>query len=329
MIKAPKSTDKKKVYVTRRVPQPGLDLLKEHCDIKIWDDDEAIPKEELIRNVSGIDGLFCLLTDRIDVEVLEAAGPNLRVVATMSVGFEHIDIEACRKRGIRVCNTPNVSTDSVAELTVSLLLLACRRLLEGVAAVKNGEWGKWKPMWLCGTELSQRTVGIYGLGRIGYGVARRLKPFGIKRIIYNDVCHVSYADDVGAEFVDFDTMVTESDIICICCNLTPQTKHKFNKTAFGKMKNSAILINSGRGGVVNHDDLYDALTSGQLHCAGLDVTEPEPLPANHRLVALDNCIILPHMGSNTWDSRNSMAETTAKNILAVFQDKSAIGDVYH
>lgn len=318
---------RKKVYITRRVPQPGLDLLVDY-DVAIWDSDEAIPKEELLKNVEGVNALFCMLTDKIDKEVLDAAGPQLCVVSTMSVGYEHIDLAECKKRNIRVCNTPNVSTDSVAELTVSLLLLTARRLLEGVAAVKNGEWGKWKPMWLCGIEMSQRTVGILGLGRIGYGVARRLKPFGIKQILYHDVCCVAYANDVGAKFVDFDTLAKESDIVCICCNLTPQTKHKFNKKTFEKMKKSAILVNSGRGGVVNHDDLYDALTSGEIFAAGLDVTEPEPLPADHKLVSLSNCIILPHMGSNTWDSRNEMSETASKNIIAVFNDENAVGDVY-
>lgn len=316
-----------KVYVTRRVPQPGMDLLRKECDVTFWDSDEAITKTELIKNVQGIDGLFCLLTDKIDKDVIEAAGPNLKVVATMSVGYEHIDFDECQRHGIVVANTPNVSTDSVAELTVSLLLLTARRLLEGVAAVKNGEWGKWKPMWLCGVELTRRTVGLFGLGRIGYGVARRLKPFGIDRLIYSDVCKVSFADDVGAIFVDFDTLLKESDIICICCNLTPQTKHKFNSRAFKMMKNSAILINSGRGGVIQHDDLYDALTSGEIAAAGLDVTEPEPLPADHRLVGVDNCIILPHMGSNTWDSRNSMSKTTAENILAVFHNTKAVGEI--
>lgn len=191
--------------------------------------------------------------------------------------------------------------------------------------MKNGEWGKWKPMWLCGMELSQKTVGILGLGRIGYGVARRLKPFGVRRMLYHDVCHVAYADDIGAEYVDFSTMLKESDFICICCNLTPQTRHKFNKGAFKQMKSNAILINSGRGGVIQHDDLYEALTSGEIAAAGLDVTEPEPLPADHPLVSLPNCIVLPHMGSNTWDSRNSMSETAANNILAVFEDKQAVG----
>ena len=180
-------------------------------------------------------------------------------------------------------------------------------------------------MWLCGTELSQKTVGLLGLGRIGYGVARRLKPFGVKRMLYHDVCHVAYADDIGAEFVEFTTLLKESDVICICCNLTPQTRHKFNKDTFKLMKRSAILINSGRGGVIHHDDLFDALSSGKIAAAGLDVTEPEPLPADHPLVSLPNCIVLPHMGSNTWESRNSMAETAANNIVAVFQHKPAIG----
>ncbi|KAK3593252.1 hypothetical protein CHS0354_012340 [Potamilus streckersoni] len=319
--------EKPKVYITRRIPKPGIDILKDHCNLSFWDSDEAIPKEDLLKHVAGIDALLCMLTDPIDKEVLDAAGANLKVVSTMSVGYEHINIEECKKRNIFVCNTPNVSTDSVAELTVALLLLTCRRLLEGVNAVKNGEWGKWKPMWLCGTELSQRTLGILGLGRIGYGVARRLKPFGIKRLIYNDVCSVGYADDIDAKFVDFDTLLSESDIICICCNLTPQTKHIFNKNAFKKMKNSAILINTGRGGVIQHDDLYEALTSDQITAAGLDVTEPEPLPMDHPLVGLHNCVILPHMGSNTWDSRNKMAETAAGNILAVFRNETAIGQV--
>ncbi|XP_053379359.1 glyoxylate reductase/hydroxypyruvate reductase-like [Mercenaria mercenaria] len=316
----------RKVFVTRRVPQPGIELLEgAGCKVEFWDSDEAIPREELIRGISGAHALFCMLTDTIDGEVLDAAGPNLQVVGTMSVGYEHIDLEACRARDVRVCNTPNVSTDSVAELTVALLLLTARRLLEGVQAVKDGQWGKWKPMWLCGMELPQKTVGILGLGRIGYGVARRLKPFGVKNIVYHDVCRVGYADDIGASFVEFDKLLAESDVICICCNLTPQTKHRFNKSAFKKMKSHAILVNSGRGGVIKHDDLLEALTSGEIAAAGLDVTEPEPLPADHPLVHQPNCIVLPHMGSNTWDSRNSMSETTANNILSVFNDQTATG----
>lgn len=316
-----------KVYVTRRVPKPGLDLLLPECDIDFWDSDEAIPQDVLLKNVQGVGALFCMLTDKIDEEVLENAGENLKIVSTMSVGYEHIDLEACKKRGIAVTNTPNVSTDSVSELTVSLLLLVARRLYEGIRAVHGGEWGKWKPMWLCGVELSNKTVGILGLGRIGYGVAKRLKPFGIEKIIYSDVCRMSFADDIGATFVDFPTLLKDSDIVCICCNLTPQTRHRFNKKAFEMMKKSAILVNSGRGGVIQHDDLYEALFSNKIAAAGLDVTEPEPLPKDHPLLTLENCIVLPHMGSNTWESRNSMSEIAAQNILSIFHGKSAVGEV--
>lgn len=198
-------------------------------------------------------------------------------------------------------------------------------VLSGVQAVKDGQWGKWKPMWLCGMELAQKTIGILGLGRIGYGVARRLKPFAVQKIIYHDVCRVAYADDIGASFVEFDQMLHEADVICICCNLTAQTKHKFNKSAFKMMKNHAILVNSGRGGVIHHDDLLEALISGEIAAAGLDVTEPEPLPADHPLVNQQNCIVLPHMGSNTWDSRNSMSETAANNILSIFNEQRPSG----
>ena len=200
-------------------------------------------------------------------------------------------------------------------------------LFAGSNAVKEGEWGKWKPMWLCGTELTQKTVGILGLGRIGYGVAKRLTSFGISRLVYNDVAQVPYADEVGAEFVEFEELVRESDVLCICCNLTDQTKHCFCKETFVKMKKSCILINSGRGGVINHDDLHEALLAGEIAAAGLDVTEPEPLPPDHPLVSLQNCVILPHMGSNTWESRNSMSETAAQNVLDVLNGKTAVGQV--
>ncbi|XP_076086984.1 glyoxylate reductase/hydroxypyruvate reductase-like [Mytilus galloprovincialis] len=316
-----------KVFVTRRIPKPGLDILQQDCDVQFWDSDEAIPQDELLKKVQGVGALLCMLTDKIDDEVLAKAGENLRIVSTMSVGYEHIDLEACKRRGIAVTNTPNVSTDSVSELTVSLLLLVARRLYEGIRAVHVGEWGKWKPMWLCGVELTNKTVGILGLGRIGYGVAKRLKPFGIERIIYHDVCRVSYADDIGATYVDFPTLLSDSDMICICCNLTPQTKHKFNTKAFEKMKNSAVLVNSGRGGVIQHDDLYEALRTNTIAAAGLDVTEPEPLPKDHLLLTLNNCIVLPHMGSNTWESRNSMSEIAAANIISVLNGTNAVGEV--
>lgn len=194
-------------------------------------------------------------------------------------------------------------------------------------AVKKGQWGKWKPMWLLGVELHNSVVGILGFGRIGYGVARRLKPFGVSRLVYSDVAPMGYAADLGAEYVTFDEMIRESDFVCICCNLTPQTKHKFNQKVFEKMKNTAILINTGRGGVIQHDDLYEALKNNVIGGAAIDVTEPEPLPKDSPLLQLPNCIVAPHMGSNTWPARNMMSTTTAKNILAVFHREDLVGEV--
>ncbi|XP_071110079.1 glyoxylate reductase/hydroxypyruvate reductase-like [Haliotis cracherodii] len=306
-----------KVYVTRRVPTEGLELLKKSCKVSVWDSDDVVPKATLMEQVAGMDGLFCTISDIIDKDVLEAAGPSLKIIGTMSVGMAHIDARECAKRGVQVANTPDVASDSAAELTVALLLLTTRRLAEGIQAVKTGEWGLWRPMWLCGVESVNRTLGIIGMGRVGFGVARRMKPFGVSRIIYYDEFQAGYAADVGAELVDYDTLLRESDIICICCALTPRTRDMINASAFASMKKSAILINTARGPIVNHDDLAQALTQGDIAAAGLDVTEPEPLPSDHPLMALDNCIILPHLGTNSKETRINMATNTAMNITAV------------
>lgn len=240
-----------------------------------------------------------------------------------------VEVEGCSRKLIL---TAHIKQQNTTRINLLLLLTfeafsSLFFLPTGAYAVKNGEWGKWKPMWLCGVEMKKRTLGIMGLGRIGYGVAKRMKPFGVDRIIYHDVQKLSFASDFGGEFVDFEDLVKESDILCICCNLNPQTKHLFNKDAFQKMKKSAILINSGRGGVVNHDDLFEALKSNQIAAAGLDVTEPEPLPVDHPLLTLNNCVILPHMGSNTWESRNLMAEIAAENIKTILNKGHPQGEV--
>lgn len=186
----------------------------------------------------------------------------------------------------------------------------------GSDAVRNGQWSSWKPMWLCGTNMMTKTVGIIGFGRVGFGVARRLKPFGTQGILYNDIREIEFAKDL-AKFVSFEDLIVQSDIICCCCSLTSLTKGFINKTVFEKMKKSAFLINTSRGAVVNQDDLLVALTTNQIAGAGLDVTEPEPLAADHPLTSLPNCVILPHMGTNTNEAREKMSINTAKNILAV------------
>ncbi|KAM4733096.1 glyoxylate reductase/hydroxypyruvate reductase [Anableps anableps] len=311
-----------KVFITRRIPQEGMKILSGAtgvCEVSQWDSDEPVPRTELLRGVQGAHGLLCLLSDKIDTEVLDAAGPNLKVISTMSVGFDHLALDEIKKRGIRVGYTPDVLTDATAELTVALLLATARRLPEGVEEVKNGGWSSWKPLWLCGYGLSGSTVGIIGLGRIGMAIAQRLLPFGVKRLLYTGRTAKAHAGEVNGEFVSLDTLVSESDFIVVSCSLTPETKGLCDKAFFSKMKKTAVFINSSRGAVVNQEDLYDALSSGQIAAAGLDVTTPEPLPTNHPLLTLKNCVVLPHIGSATYSTRGIMSALTVQNLLGGLQ----------
>jgi len=306
-----------KVYITRQVQNEAIDLLKKKFHVDIWNSDKQVPRKELLERVKGVDAIFCTLNDNIDEEVLDAAGSQLKMVSTMSVATHHIAVQDCRARGIQVAHNPDIASDSAAELTVALLLATSRRCFEGTDAVKSGEWGLWKPMWLCGTEMTGRTLGVLGFGRVGFGVARRMKPFGLGRIIYNDVSHQSMGDDLNAEFVDLDTLITESDFLVVTVAMNNITKGMFNKDVFKKMKSTAILINTSRGPVVNTEDLTEALATGEIAAAGLDITDPEPLPKGHPLLSMKNCIVLPHLGTNTAEARLAMAIDTAKNILSL------------
>ncbi|KAM8961112.1 glyoxylate reductase/hydroxypyruvate reductase-like isoform 2-T2 [Pelodytes ibericus] len=307
-----------KVYVTRRIPPDGITILKQSGRLlEQWDSDDPIPRSELLKKVVGIQGLYCLLTEKIDKEVLDAAGPNLKVVSTMSVGYDHLSLEELKKRGIRVGFTPDVLTEAVAELTIALLLATSRRLIEAVEEAKNGGWGTWKPLWMCGSGLTGSTVGILGLGRIGEAIVNRLKPFGVKKFLYNDITpREELAAKISAEFVSLDELANQSDFITVCCALTPETLGICNKHLFSKMKKSAVFINTSRGAVVNQEDLYHALSNGEIAAAGLDVTVPEPLPVDHPLFKLKNCVILPHIASATVETRNAMSALAANNLLA-------------
>ncbi|KAK7094161.1 glyoxylate reductase/hydroxypyruvate reductase-like isoform X2 [Littorina saxatilis] len=301
-------------YITRQIPEEGMSILKKKLNVSSWCSENVMPREDLLKHVKGMNGILCTISDNMDKEVLDAAGPQLKVISTLSVGTGHIDVSECKKRGIEVLNTPDVASDSAAEFTVTLVLLVARRLLEGMDAVKNGEWGLWKPMWICGFEMGGRTLGIHGLGRVGFGIARRLKPFNIERIIYHDLYHKEYASSVGATLVDLPTLLAESDMLCICCAPTPQTIKSFNKEAFAKMKEGSILINTSRGVIVDHNDLDAALKAGRPMAAGLDVTDPEPLPIDHPLMKNPKCIITPHQGTSTWATRINMAKAAASNL---------------
>ncbi|KAL3880905.1 hypothetical protein ACJMK2_033109 [Sinanodonta woodiana] len=307
------------VYATRGIPPDGrgANMLKESCNFLIWEGNSFMPRDEMLLAVRGAEGLLVHPPDRVDRELLDAAGPQLKVVGTMSAGLEHIDLEECARRGVQVGYTPGTVTDSVAEFNVALTLAVCRRIKEGIDAVIHGGWGRWdNALYLSGIEIKESVIGIAGFGRIGFATAKRLKAFEPSKILYWDVGPLEYAKEIGAEFASFEELLNNSDILIVCVSLTDGTRGLFNVEAFKKMKPSVIFINTSRGAVVNQDDLYTALTTGQILAAGLDVTTPEPLPRDSPLLSLPNCTISPHMASASEITRNAMAELTARNIIA-------------
>ncbi|XP_064488227.1 glyoxylate reductase/hydroxypyruvate reductase-like [Ornithodoros turicata] len=299
------------------IAEEALNILGERCTVEVWPKKTPMSRPDLIQRIAGKDALFCFLTDKIDAELLGAAGSQLKVIGTMSVGYDHIDIGECHKRGIKVGNTPNVLTDATAELGMALLLSTTRRLFEAHNEVMSGGWSRtpWNPSWMCGTEIRGSTVGIVGMGNVGFAITERLKPFKVGRFLYFSRHPKPHADAVGAEFTSFAALLQQSDIIIVTCALNPDTRGLFNKSAFAQMKKTAILINISRGAVVDQDALYEALAKKQICAAGLDVMTPEPLPPDHPLTKLSNCVLLPHIGSATERTRRDMALLTARNIV--------------
>nr|CAD7395879.1 unnamed protein product [Timema poppensis] len=308
---------KPKLYITRPdVPEEGIAMLQDKFEIKMWPGKSPVPREELIKQVKGVDALFCYLTDKIDEQVLESAGPSLKVIGTMSVGYDHINVSQLKKKGIKLGITPDVLTDAVAELSVGLLLATSRRLFEAHQEILNGGWSSWAPFWMCGPGLQNSTVGVVGLGRIGQEIVKRLKPFKVTRFLYCGRSDKTEAREIGVSRVSLDELLAHSDFVIVTCALTPDTKEMFNDSLFEKMKSSAIFINVSRGGVVDQFALQRALESKRILAAGLDVMTPEPLPPKHPLLQLSNCVILPHIGSATIQARKDMALLTVKNIIA-------------
>ncbi|XP_034951714.1 glyoxylate reductase/hydroxypyruvate reductase-like [Chelonus insularis] len=311
-----------KVLITRGdIPASGYSLLNEKCDLVVWKNTSPIPRNELISMIKGVDGVFCLLTDKIDEEVINSAGPNLKVVATMSVGLDHLDLKTLKNKNIHVGYTPDVLTDATAELTVALLLATSRRIIEAEKALRAGEWKAWSPIWMCGPGLAGSTIGIVGLGRIGARIGEYLKPFRTSRILYSSRSEKLEAEKFGGEKMSLDKLLEESDFVIVTIALTPETKGMFNAEKFKKMKKNAIFINVSRGEIVNQPDLIEALKNKEIKAAGLDVMTPEPIPLDHELLKLENCVLLPHIGSASIEVREQMSIITANNILAVINGK--------
>lgn len=305
-----------KIFVTRKLPKEIISKLEAKAQVEVWPSDEAIPRAELLKKVKDVNGVLCMLTDKIDAELLDTAGPQLKVVSTMSVGFDHIDVAECAKRKVLVGFTPGVLSDTVADMTITLMLATARRAVEGAMAAKEGRWGSWQPYWMCGVDLHHSKVGIIGLGHIGAVVAKRLKGFDCKMAYHNSRRNLELEKELGIEYLSLNELVESCDFISLHVPLVPETKGMINGSLLNKMKPTAILINTSRGDVVNQEDLYDALKAGKIFAAGLDVASPEPLPTSSPLFDLPNCTITPHIASATTATRNNMAELAVDNLLA-------------
>lgn len=306
---------KPRVYVTRRLPEPALQELRAACDVEIWDRDTPPSYDLILEKVHDKQGLYCLLTDRIDAALIDAA-PGLKVISQCAVGYDNIDVGAATARGIPVGNTPGVLTDATADFAFTLLMAAARRIGEAIDYVRDGRWTTWGLTLLLGQDIYGATLGLVGFGRIGQAVARRARGFEM-RLLYYDVERQPEAEaELGAEYRSLDDLLRESDYVSLHVNLNPETKGLMNARAFALMKPTAIMINTSRGPVVDPDALYHALKEGQIAYAALDVTEPEPLPADHKLLELSNLIVAPHIASATVSSRNLMASRAAQNLLA-------------
>ncbi|XP_057322676.1 glyoxylate reductase/hydroxypyruvate reductase-like [Microplitis mediator] len=309
-----------KVLITRGdIPVSGYNLLQQNCDLVEWKKTTPIPRADLQSMIAGVDGVFCLLTDKIDKQIIESAGPQLKVIATMSVGLDHLDLKILKERNIKVGYTPDVLTDATSELTVALLLATSRRIIEAERALRRGEWTSWSPTWMCGPGLAGSTVGIVGLGRIGARVAEYLHPFRVSRILYSSRSEKKSAEAFNGQRVPFDELLKESDFVIVTIAQTPETRGLFNAEAFSKMKKSSIFINVSRGEIVDQDALVHVLKNREIRAAGLDVMTPEPIPLDHELLKLDNCVLLPHIGSASTEVREKMSIITANNILAVLK----------
>jgi len=304
-----------KIYVTRQIPQAALSLLEGCGETRAWEPDEVVPRAVLLREVREIAALLCMVTERIDEELLTHA-PELKIVANMAVGYDNVDVPALTRRGIVLTNTPGVLTETTADLVFTLILGVARRVGEAERIVRQGRWRSWSPFSFLGRDVHHATLGILGLGRIGLEVAKRAKGFDM-RVLYTNRSRRREAEEkLGCMPVDLPTLLRESDFLTVLVPLTPDTRHLLSAAQFKLMKPTAFLINAARGAIVDQPALYAALRDGLIAGAALDVTDPEPIPQDDPLLSLENCLILPHIGSASVATRTRMATLAAENLAA-------------
>lgn len=310
----------KRVFVTRLLPGPALEVLREKCEVEVNEEDRVLTKREIIEGVRGKDGLLCLLTDRIDAEVMDAGAPTLKVISNYAVGFDNIDVPEATRRGIAVTNTPGVLTETTADLTWALLMAVARRIVEADKFVRKGDWKGWAPSLFLGRDVYGKTLGIVGLGRIGKAVARRAAGFEMK-VLYFDVKRDEKAEkELGVRFVSLEELLRESDFVSIHVPLTKETWHLIGEKELRLMKPTAFLVNVARGPIVDEAALIRALREHWIAGAALDVYEREPY-VPPELIQLENTVLLPHLGSASVETRERMAMMAVENLLAVLESR--------
>jgi len=315
-----------KVFLTRRIPEDGIRILKrENLEVEIFPEDRMPTKEEIIQGIKDADALISLLTDRIDREIIDSA-PRLKVIGNYAVGYNNIDVEYAKKKGIVVVNTPGVLTDATADLAFSLLLAAARRVVEGDRFVRDKKFRGWAPMLLLGKDVWGATIGIIGAGRIGQAVGRRAKGFNMRILYWSRRRKKEFEEEVGAIFVPLETLLRESDYITLHVPLTSETYHLLGEREFAMMKDDAILINTARGEVVDERAMIKALKSRKLFAAALDVFYGEP-NVNPELLSLPNVVLTPHIGSATETTRRKMAEMVCEDVVRVLRGEEPVNRV--
>lgn len=315
---------RKKIFITRKLQDEVVVKLSQYADVDMWELEEVpIPKEELLKRVRDVDGLLTMISEQIDAEVMESAR-NLKVIANMAVGYNNIDVNEAKKRNIIVTNTPDVLTDTTADLAFALLLATSRRLIEASDYLREGKWQSWYPTQLTGRDLTGSTLGIFGLGRIGAAVAKRARGFDMNILYHNRSRNEELEKVTGAKYVSKDELLQQSDFIVILMPYSQETVDYITKAELEQMKETAILINVARGGIVNEDDLYEALVANKIWAAGLDVFAKEPVNLNNPLLTLKNVVALPHIGSASIDTRLNMAMLAADNLIAIITEKEPL-----
>ena len=302
------------IFITRMIPDKAVAYLREHCDVEVNPHDRPLTKDELFAGVAGKHAVMTMLTDPVNGELMDAAGPQCRIIANYAVGYNNMDLAAASERGIFLSNTPDVLTDATADMAWALMLAVARRVVEGDKVTRAGQFVGWSPLFMLGPEVSGKTLGIVGAGRIGQATAKRAHGFNMKVVYTANSPKPEFEKATGASFLPLDDLLKSADFISLHVPLTPKTKYLIGEREFGLMKKTAILVNTARGPVIDEKALAKALQSGQIWGAGLDVYEREPI-VEEGLLGLQNAVLAPHLGSSTFETRENMGLMAANNIL--------------